>query len=102
MKANFMNIFIGIFLIFCFIFTTLKNFKTLRADNYKQLAIALAIGIFSLSLLIFFYYIRGVDIEKPTILLKLLKFILKSFKINFKVKFGLPKNFLFYFNIDFT
>ena len=71
MKANFMNIFIGIFLIFCFIFTTLKNFKTLRADNYKQLAI----GIFSLSLLIFFYYIRGVDIEKPTILLKLLRFL---------------------------
>ena len=71
MKANFMNIFIGIFLIFCFIFTTLKNFKTLRADNYKQLAI----GIFSLSLLIFFYYIRGVDTEKPTILLKLLRFL---------------------------
>ena len=70
MKANFMNIFIGIFLIFCFIFTTLKNFKTLRADNYKQLAI----GIFSLSLLIFFYYLRGVDTEKPTILLKLLRF----------------------------
>ena len=42
MKANFMNIFIG---------------------------------IFSLSLLIFFYYIRGVDIEKPTILLKLLRFL---------------------------
>ncbi|WP_335938646.1 hypothetical protein [Fusobacterium polymorphum] len=70
MKANFMTIFIGVFLIFCFIFATLKNFKTLRADNYKQLAI----GIFSLSLLIFFYYIRGVDIEKPTILLKLLRF----------------------------
>ena len=71
MKANFMTIFIGILLIFCFIFATLKNFKTLRADNYKQLAI----GIFSLSLLIFFYYIRGVDTEKPTILLKLLRFL---------------------------
>ena len=70
MKANFMTIFIGVFLIFCFIFATLKNFKTLRADNYKQLAI----GIFSLSLLIFFYYLRGVDTEKPTILLKLLRF----------------------------
>ena len=45
MKANFMNIFIGIFLISCFIFTTLKNFKTLRADNYKQLAIILGLGI---------------------------------------------------------
>ena len=75
MKANFMNIFIGIFLIFCFIFTTLKNFKTLRADNYKQLAIALAIGIFSLSLLIFFYYLRGVDKGKPTILLKLFNYV---------------------------
>jgi hypothetical protein len=74
MKVNFMTIFIGVFLIFCFIFTTLKNFKTLRADNYKQLAIALTIGIFSLSLLIFFYYLRGVDTEKPTILLKLLIF----------------------------
>ena len=75
MKANFLTIFIGVFLIFCFIFATLKNFKTLRANNYKQLVIALAIGIFSLSLLIFFYYIRGVDTEKPTILLKLLKFL---------------------------
>ena len=71
MKVNFMTIFIGVFLIFCFIFATLKNFKTLRADNYKQLAI----GIFSLSLLIFFYYLRGVDTEKPTILLKLLRFL---------------------------
>ena len=75
MKANFMTIFIGVFLIFCFIFATLKNFKTLRANNYKQLVIALAIGIFSLSLLIFFYYIRGVDKGKPTILLKLLRFL---------------------------
>jgi len=75
MNVNFMTIFIGVFLIFCFIFATLKNFKTFRADNYKQLAIALAIGIFSLSLLIFFYYLRGVDTEKPTILLKLLRFL---------------------------
>lgn len=75
MKVNFMTIFIGIFLIFCFIFTIFKNFKTLKADNYKQLAIILAIGIFALFLLILFYYLRGVDTEKPTILLKLLKFL---------------------------
>ena len=75
MEVNFMTIFIGIFLIFCFIFTIFKNFKTLKADNYKQLAIILAIGIFALFLLILFYYLRGVDTEKPTILLKLLKFL---------------------------
>ena len=75
MKVNFMTIFIGIFLIFCFIFTIFKNFKTLKVDNYKQLAIILAIGIFALFLLILFYYLRGVDTEKPTILLKLLKFL---------------------------
>ena len=75
MEVNFMTIFIGIFLIFCFIFTIFKNFKTLKADNYKQLAIILAIGIFALFLLILFYYLRRVDTEKPTILLKLLKFL---------------------------
>ena len=75
MKVNFMTIFIGTFLIFCFIFTIFKNFKTLKADNYKQLAIILAIGIFALFLLILFHYLRGVDTEKPTILLKLLKFL---------------------------
>ena len=75
MEVNFMTIFIGIFLIFCFIFTIFKNFKTLKVDNYKQLAIILAIGIFALFLLILFYYLRGVDTEKPTILLKLLKFL---------------------------
>ena len=79
MKANFMTIFIGIFLIFCFIFTTLKNFKTLRADNYKQLAIALVIGIFSLSLLIFFYYLREVDTEKTNYFIKIIK-IFKELK----------------------
>nr|WP_314657403.1 hypothetical protein [uncultured Fusobacterium sp.] len=75
MEVNFMTIFIGIFLIFCFIFTIFKNFKTLKVDNYKQLAIILAIGIFALFLLILFHYLRGVDTEKPTILLKLLKFL---------------------------
>ena len=75
MEVNFMTIFIGIFLIFCFIFTIFKNFKTLKVDNYKQLAIILAIGIFALFLLILFYYLRRVDTEKPTILLKLLKFL---------------------------
>ena len=75
MEVNFMTIFIGIFLIFCFIFTIFKNFKTLKVDNYKQLAIILAIGIFALFLLILFYYLKGVDTEKPTILLKLLKFL---------------------------
>ena len=75
MKINFMTIFIGVFLIFCFIFATLKNFKTLRADNYRQLAMVLAISIFVLSLLIFFYYLRGINTEKPSILLKLLKFL---------------------------
>ena len=75
MKINFMTIFIIIFLIFCFIFTTFKNFKTLKADNYRQLVMVLAIGIFALALLILFYYLRGIDTEKPTILLKLLKFI---------------------------
>ena len=75
MKANFMTIFIGVFLIFCFIFTTFKNFKTLKADNYRQLVMVLAIGIFALALLILFYYLRGVDTEKPTILLKLLEFL---------------------------
>ena len=74
MKINFMTIFIIIFLIFCFIFTTFKNFKTLRADNYRQLVMVLAIGIFALALLILFYYLRGIDTEKTTILLKLLKF----------------------------
>ena len=74
MKINFMTIFIIIFLIFCFIFTTFKNFKTLKADNYRQLVMVLAIGIFALALLILFYYLRGIDTEKPTILLKLLKF----------------------------
>ena len=75
MKANFMTIFIGIFLIFCFIFTIFKNFKTLKANNYRQLAMVLAISIFALSLLILFYYLRRIDIEKPTILLKLLEFL---------------------------
>ena len=75
MKIYFMPIFIAVFLISCFIFTIFKNFKTLKADNYKQLAIILAIGIFALFLLILFYYLRGVDTEKPTILLKLLKFL---------------------------
>ena len=68
MKINFMTIFIIIFLIFCFIFTTFKNFKTLKADNYRQLVMVLAIGIFALALLILFYYLRGIDTEKTTIL----------------------------------
>ena len=75
MKIYFMPIFIAVFLISCFIFTIFKNFKTLKVDNYKQLAIILAIGIFALFLLILFHYLRGVDTEKPTILLKLLKFL---------------------------
>ena len=75
MKIYFMPIFIAVFLISCFIFTIFKNFKTLKANNYRQLAMVLAISIFALSLLIFFYYLRGVDTEKPTILLKLLKFL---------------------------
>lgn len=75
MKIYFMPIFIAVFLISCFIFTIFKNFKTLKANNYRQLAIVLAISIFALSLLILFYYLRGVDTEKPTILLKLLEFL---------------------------
>ena len=75
MKMNFMPIFITIFLISCFIFTIFKNFKTLKANNYRQLAMVLAISIFALSLLILFYYLRRIDTEKPTILLKLLEFL---------------------------
>ncbi|BEO95081.1 hypothetical protein HMPREF0946_01894 [Fusobacterium vincentii 3_1_36A2] len=75
MKIYFMPIFIAVFLISCFIFTIFKNFKTLKANNYRQLAMVLAISIFALSLLILFYYLRGVDTEKPTILLKLLEFL---------------------------
>ena len=75
MKIYFMPIFIAVFLISCFIFTIFKNFKTLKANNYRQLAMVLAISIFALSLLILFYYLRGVDTEKSTILLKLLEFL---------------------------
>ncbi|ATV06524.1 hypothetical protein LDJ90_09805 [Fusobacterium vincentii] len=75
MKIYFMPIFIAVFLISCFIFTIFKNFKTLKANNYRQLAMVLAISIFALSLLILFYYLKGVDTEKPTILLKLLEFL---------------------------
>ena len=75
MKIYFMPIFIAVFLIFCFIFTIFKNFKTLKANNYRQLAMVLAISIFALSLLILFYYLRRIDTEKPTILLKLLEFL---------------------------
>ena len=75
MKIYFMPIFIAVFLISCFIFTIFKNFKTLKANNYRQLAMVLAISIFALSLLILFYYLRGVDTEKPTVLLKLLEFL---------------------------
>lgn len=75
MKIYFMPIFIAVFLISCFIFTIFKNFKTLKANNYRQLAMVLAISIFALSLLILFYYLRRIDIEKPTILLKLLEFL---------------------------
>ena len=55
--------------------TIFKNFKTLKANNYRQLAMVLAISIFALSLLILFYYLRRIDTEKPTILLKLLEFL---------------------------
>ena len=75
MRINFMPIFIAVFLISCFIFTIFKNFKTLKANNYRQLAMVLAISIFALSLLILFYYLRRIDTEKPTILLKLLEFL---------------------------
>ena len=75
MKIYFMPIFIAVFLISCFIFTTFKNFKTLKSNNYRQLAMVLAISIFALSLLILFYYLRRIDTEKPTILLKLLEFL---------------------------
>ena len=75
MKIYFMPIFIAVFLISCFIFTIFKNFKTLKANNYRQLAMVLAINIFVLSLLILFYYLRRIDTEKPTILLKLLEFL---------------------------
>ncbi|EJG08705.1 hypothetical protein A447_07726 [Fusobacterium vincentii ATCC 51190] len=75
MKIYFMPIFIAVFLISCFIFTIFKNFKTLKANNYRQLAMVLAISIFALSLLILFYYLRRIDTEKPTILLKLLEFL---------------------------
>ncbi|EEO41234.2 hypothetical protein FSCG_01947 [Fusobacterium vincentii 4_1_13] len=75
MKIYFMPIFIAVFLISCFIFTIFKNFKTLKANNYRQLAMVLAISIFALSLLILFYYLRKIDTEKPTILLKLLEFL---------------------------
>lgn len=75
MKIYFMSIFIAVFLISCFIFTIFKNFKTLKANNYRQLAMVLAISIFALSLLILFYYLRRIDTEKPTILLKLLEFL---------------------------
>ena len=75
MKIYFMPIFIAVFLISCFIFTIFKNFKTLKANNYRQLAMVLAISIFALSLLILFYYLRRIDTDKPTILLKLLEFL---------------------------
>ena len=75
MKIYFMPIFIAVFLIPRFIFTIFKNFKTLKANNYRQLAMVLAISIFALSLLILFYYLRRIDTEKPTILLKLLEFL---------------------------
>ena len=75
MKIYFMPIFIAVFLISCFIFTIFKNFKTLKANNYRQLAMVLAISIFALSLLILFYYLRRIDTEKPTILWKLLEFL---------------------------
>ena len=75
MKIYFMPIFIAVFLISCFIFTIFKNFKTLKANNYRQLSMVLAISIFALSLLILFYYLRRIDTEKPTILLKLLEFL---------------------------
>ena len=75
MKIYFMPIFIAVFLSSCFIFTIFKNFKTLKANNYRQLAMVLAISIFALSLLILFYYLRRIDTEKPTILLKLLEFL---------------------------
>ena len=75
MKIYFMPIFIAVFLISCFIFTIFKNFKTLKANNYRQLAMVLAISIFALSLLILFYYLRRIDTEKPTILLKLSEFL---------------------------
>ena len=75
MKIYFMPIFIAVFLISCFIFTIFKNYKTLKANNYRQLAMVLAISIFALSLLILFYYLRRIDTEKPTILLKLLEFL---------------------------
>ncbi|WP_405344336.1 hypothetical protein KST04_00155 [Fusobacterium vincentii] len=75
MKIYFMPIFIAVFLISCFIFTIFKNFKTLKANNYRQLAMVLAISIFALSLLILFYYLRRIGTEKPTILLKLLEFL---------------------------
>ena len=75
MKIYFMPIFIAVFLISCFIFTIFKNFKTLKANNYRQLAMVLAISIFALSLFILFYYLRRIDTEKPTILLKLLEFL---------------------------
>ena len=75
MKIYFMPIFIAVFLISCFIFTIFKNFKTLKANNYRQLAMVLAISIFALSLLILFYYLRRIDTEKTTILLKLLEFL---------------------------
>ena len=75
MKIYFMPIFIAVFLISCFIFTIFKNFKTLKANNYRQLAMVFAISIFALSLLILFYYLRRIDTEKPTILLKLLEFL---------------------------
>ena len=75
MKIYFMPIFIAVFLISCFIFTIFKNFKTLKANNYRQLAMVLAISIFALSLLILFYYLRRIDTEKSTILLKLLEFL---------------------------
>ena len=75
MKIYFMPIFIAVFLISCFIFTIFKNFKTLKANNYRQLAMVLAISIFALSLLILFYDLRKIDTEKPNILLKLLEFL---------------------------
>ena len=63
-----------IFLIICLIITMFKYHQRQKETKFRELAIALVIGIFSLSLLIFFYYLRGVDTEKPTILLKLLRF----------------------------
>ena len=64
MKIYFMPIFIAVFLISCFIFTIFKNFKTLKANNYRQLAMVLAISIFALSLLILFYYLRIIGVFK--------------------------------------